>query len=819
MVTDGGPEFGTQWTDALSNDGTQHVVTAAYAPWQNGTCERRGGVWKVAFGKMSFENEPQNREEVEEVCDQVTCAHNTLVRKDGFSPAQHVLVMIGESNEHVESGLDVHEPSIEKSMKIRRAARLAFLDADCEQRVRRAISHRTRPARGPFETGCMVHIWRKGQGEKKAHWHGPGKVVGAQHDKVWVALGTKMYRCAPEQVKRVSIECEMLRDWLPINMQQHRDTVRERGAGNIVELDRMERPLATEDDHMEIERDLNEEFRNESHEPSLGNPDEPMNGQDEPIHRDDGNTGEAGETGDQAGVGDMHVDQEIHSHGSDRMHDDGISGSSEPQHEPETSGPVNEVSNGETQTRNQNDGGYGPVRVTGLTRALRRDPNLLDHGVRAHVAPYPPQRPEDRAEEEARDWARMIMNEHVVGDEVFIVAAKRQGRKEVKIKDVCPQKAIEAKSKEWQKMITSGAVRVHVGDEAKRLIDMVGVDRLLDSRFVHTTDDGTLTGALKSRWCIRGYKDPDLLELETAAPTLSSEGFAIACQIIASCGWGMTIGDIEAAFLRGDGITRQKGRVLVKIPSEGIPDVPPTAIIELLRPVYGLADAPRLWWKSLTKTLSDLGMTQSKLDSCLFYYRSSAGTLEGVVAFHVDDLLFGGTKNFQENVFHRLQSKYPFKHVKHGKGEFLGKFLEQMSDGTIVIQQKEYAEAVASIPISKERRKQKDQNTTDQEKAQMRAVLGEVNWLVSGTRPDLAASCSLMQQRTTSSVVQDLIEVNRLVAMVRDFSGLEIRIKPVPMEDVEIAVWSDASFANAAEKKSQGGYILDCCNRLRIAKG
>ena len=28
------------------------------------------------------------------------------------------------------------------------------------------------------------------------------------------------------------------------------------------------------------------------------------------------------------------------------------------------------------------------------------------------------------------------------------------------------------------------------------------------------------------------------------------------------------------------------------------------------------------------------------------------------------------------------------------------------------------------------------------------------------------------------------------------------------MEDVEIAVWSDASFANAAEKKSQGGYLI-----------
>ena len=121
-----------------------------------------------------------------------------------------------------------------------------------------------------------------------------------------------------------------------------------------------------------------------------------------------------------------------------------------------------------------------------------------------------------------------------------------------------------------------------------------------------------------------------------------------------------------------------------------------------------------------------------------------------------------------------------------------------MPDGTIVIQQNEYAEAVTSIPMSKERRKQKDHDTTDQEKGQMRAALGEVNWLVSGMRPDLAASCSLMQQRTAKSVVQDLIAVNRLVSMVRDFSGLEIRIKPIPMEDVEKAVWSDASFANAA---------------------
>lgn len=91
VVSDGGPEFGATWTDKLSTDGTEHVVTAAYAPWQNGVCERLGGAWKVAFGKSMLELDPKSKKETEELCDQLNCAHNTLTRHDGFSPNQHVL--------------------------------------------------------------------------------------------------------------------------------------------------------------------------------------------------------------------------------------------------------------------------------------------------------------------------------------------------------------------------------------------------------------------------------------------------------------------------------------------------------------------------------------------------------------------------------------------------------------------------------------------------------------------------------------------------------------------------------------------------------
>ena len=149
----------------------------------------------------------------------------------------------------------------------------------------------------------------------------------------------------------------------------------------------------------------------------------------------------------------------------------------------------------------------------------------------------------------------------------------------------------------------------------------------------------------------------------------------------------------------------------------------------------------------MTNTLRQQGLQQSELDNCIFYSRASAGALNGVIAFHVNDLLIGGAPQFFASSFERLKQKYPFKHVKHGSGEFWGKQLRQLEDGSVVIQQKEYSETLECIPISKERRKEKEKETTAYEKTEMRGVLGEVQWLVTGSRPDLAAGCSLLQQR------------------------------------------------------------------------
>ena len=146
--------------------------------------------------------------------------------------------------------------------------------------------------------------------------------------------------------------------------------------------------------------------------------------------------------------------------------------------------------------------------------------------------------------------------------------------------------------------------------------------RIVKSRFVLTKDDEKPLNentVIKARWCIRGYLDPDLLSLETEAPTLSSEGCAIALQCISSKQWLLQICDVEGAFLRGDDLSRQTGRVFVEQPPNGIPGVESGVLIEALKTVYGLAVAPLAWYTSFTKALQGLGCRQSRMDSCLYY--------------------------------------------------------------------------------------------------------------------------------------------------------------------------------------------------------
>ena len=129
--------------------------------------------------------------EWEALLDVVMMMKNRLMLKNGFSPVQRVLgyaprlpggFLTGDPGNHampsqVRLGSDL---GLEKSMSMRRAAAKAFMEAACEDALRRAISSGPRQFTD-FDIGELVYFYRQGMNKQLKHaagfWEGPGRVV------------------------------------------------------------------------------------------------------------------------------------------------------------------------------------------------------------------------------------------------------------------------------------------------------------------------------------------------------------------------------------------------------------------------------------------------------------------------------------------------------------------------------------------------------------------------------------------------------------------------------------------------------------------
>ena len=81
--------------------------------------------------------------------------------------------------------------------------------------------------------------------------------------------------------------------------------------------------------------------------------------------------------------------------------------------------------------------------------------------------------------------------------------------------------------------------------------------------------------------------------------------------------------------------------------------------LKLNKTIYGLVQAARAFFKTLSSSLTEIGYVQSKIDSCLFVKRSEKGI--GFISVHVDDCLMVGTEEILEESIHSLKHFFKLK--------------------------------------------------------------------------------------------------------------------------------------------------------------
>lgn len=207
---------------------------------------------------------------------------------------------------------------------------------------------------------------------------------------------------------------------------------------------------------------------------------------------------------------------------------------------------------------------------------------------------------------------------------------------------------LEAKILEITSLVNSNAIRL-VKDR-KEVDDILTMypHRVMPSRFIFTKKSGEVgeRWKAKARWILLGHKDPDALELERYAPTLSSTTVMLALQVIASMRYRLFIMDVSSAFGQSDPHEREQGPLYAWMPPTGIPDCPDWALVHVLTAVYGLVNAPAVWQKTVRRHLLELGYVESILDPCLYYLPPDATEknegakfqVAGIVLLDVDDL-------------------------------------------------------------------------------------------------------------------------------------------------------------------------------------
>ena len=202
-----------------------------------------------------------------------------------------------------------------------------------------------------------------------------------------------------------------------------------------------------------------------------------------------------------------------------------------------------------------------------------------------------------------------------------------------------------------------------------------------------------------------------------------------------------------------------------------------------------------------------LGFEVSPFDPCLFVLRKNDHSSHGIIGIHVDDGLCGGDEVFVSKL-KQLQEKYPFGSQKLGEFVFTGIHLKQRSDKGIVMSQSEYVRNINPIKVEINRKSQINEKINEEERQQLRALIGSLQYAAVNTRPDLASRLSYLQSRVNSATVETLLEANKILHEGKRHHEVSVVVQPISCSDLRLLAFSDASFASKSNPDSHAGCII-----------
>ncbi|GJY94597.1 putative ribonuclease H-like domain-containing protein [Tanacetum coccineum] len=353
-----------------------------------------------------------------------------------------------------------------------------------------------------------------------------------------------------------------------------------------------------------------------------------------------------------------------------------------------------------------------------------------------------------------------------------------------------------------------------VKDEIQKvwiLVDLPFGKKAIGTKWVYRNkkDERGVVVRNKARLVAQGHRQEEGIDYdEVFAPVARIEAIRIFLAFASYMGFIVYQMDVKSAFLYG----KIDEEVYVSQPPGFLDPKYPQKVYKVVKALYGLHQAPRAWYATLSTFLLKNGYRRGTIDKTLFIKKDKHDII--LVQVYVDDIIFGSTKKSWCDEFEALM-KNRFQMSSMGELTFfLGLQVKQKEDGIFISQDKYVAEILkkfdfanvktASTPIETQKPLVKDEEASDVDVHLYRSMIGSLMYLTA-SRPDImfaVCACSRFQVTPKSS---HLSAVKRIFRYLKGKPKLGLWYPRVSSFDLESYSDSDYVGANIDGKSTTGG--------------
>ncbi|CAB1115195.1 unnamed protein product [Ectocarpus sp. CCAP 1310/34] len=345
---------------------------------------------------------------------------------------------------------------------------------------------------------------------------------------------------------------------------------------------------------------------------------------------------------------------------------------------------------------------------------------------------------------------------------------------------------------------------------------------VIDARWVFkwkADETGKIVKA-KARLVAKGFKQKHGIDyLLTFSPTANAASIRLLVALACKYNLELLHLDIEQAFVQ----TKLDHAVFMKLPP-GCGTMS-GKVVRLNKSLYGLKQASRTFYMRLVSDLKRIGFEQSLSDPCVLRFMMGDEVM-GMVAIHVDDILYAGSKSLAETVVAALGDSLPTKNLGEVKF-FLGcAFRRDREAGTIEISQESYIRSVlerfnvvrtSSIPASPTVVNRSVMENEEAGDVPFREVVGCAMWIASQTRPDISNVVRAVARHSHEPKLSHWKAAQKILNYLLGTAHLSLNFKRDSSVDVGTLVYVDADFASkATDRRSVSGALVFVAGMLVV---